>query len=48
MSALFAYTILKHPSRLREEVEKAVHKIMPHRIAFFRELFTKEVAPMPE
>lgn len=48
VSALFAYTVLKHPSRLPEEVEKAVHKIMPHRIAYFRELFAKEVAPMPK
>jgi len=48
VSALFAYTVLKHPSRLPEEVEKAVPKIMPHRIAYFRELFAKEVALMPK
>ena len=40
-SALFAYTMLKHPDRLPAEVEKWVHKHMPNRLAFFREVFSE-------
>ena len=40
-SALFAYTMLKHPGRLPSEVEESVRQKMPHRLAFFRKLFSK-------
>ena len=38
-SGLFAWTLIMHPGRLPEKVEARVRKIMPHRIAFFEELF---------
>ena len=41
--ALFAYTILKHLGRLPGYVEASVHKIMPHRLAHFKVLFTGEI-----
>lgn len=40
-SAIFAYTIIKHPGRLPEPVEATVKAIMPNRLQFFRELFGK-------
>ena len=40
-SALFAYTMLKHPGRLPVEVEKWVHTHMPNRLAFFRRVFSE-------
>jgi hypothetical protein len=40
-SALFTYTMLKHPGRLPSEVEKWVHKHMPNRLAFFRRVFSE-------
>ncbi len=39
-SALFAYTILKHPGRLPAETEKAIRQLIPHRLAYFQTLFT--------
>ncbi len=42
-SALFAYTILKHPGRLPAKVEALVRKIMPHRLAYFKVLFGGEI-----
>ena len=38
-SALFAFTMLQHPGRLPTEVEEWVHRHMPNRLAFLRELF---------
>ena len=38
-SALFAYTMLKHPGRLPDDVAARVQKTMPNRLAFFRSLF---------
>ena len=38
-SAVFAYTMLKHPGRLPESVEAKVREIMPNRLEFFRDLF---------
>ena len=38
-SALFAYTVMKHPGRLPSEVEAWVHQHMPNRFAFFQGLF---------
>lgn len=38
-SALFAYTIIKYPGRLPDEIEAAVQKIMPNRLEYFRKLF---------
>lgn len=38
-SALFAYTLIKHPGRLPQEIEKSIHEIMPNRLAFFKNLF---------
>ncbi|WFB36037.1 hypothetical protein P3T73_17935 [Kiritimatiellota bacterium B12222] len=40
-SALFAYTVLKHPGRLPSDVEEWVHKNMPNRLAFFQKVFPK-------
>ena len=40
-SALFAYTMLKHPGRLPSEVEQWVHSHMPNRLAFFQRLFSE-------
>lgn len=41
-SALFAYTLLKHPGRLPPEVEAWLHKQMPNRLAYFRKLFAED------
>ncbi len=41
-SALFAYTVLKHPGRLPVEVEKAVRELMPNRLLYFEKLFQKQ------
>lgn len=38
-SALFAYTLTKHPGRLPAKVEEAVRKLMPHRLEYLRLLF---------
>ena len=38
-SALFAYTLVKHPGRLPAEVERAVRKTMPNRLEYLRKLF---------
>ena len=38
-SALFAYTILYHPGRLPEDVERQVKALMPNRLAYFDTLF---------
>lgn len=40
-SALFAYTVQKHPGRLPPHVEARVHKHIPNRLAFFRRLFAE-------
>lgn len=38
-SALFAWTVLKHPWRLPPEIEAKVVEVMPNRLAYFQELF---------
>ena len=38
-SALFAYTLLKHPGRLASDVEQWIQKHMPNRLAFFQDVF---------
>ena len=38
-SALFAWAMLMHPGRLPADIEARVISIMPHRLAFFEELF---------
>jgi hypothetical protein len=38
-SALFAWTLLKHPGRLPAGVEDSVRTLMPNRLAFFEGLF---------
>jgi hypothetical protein len=38
-SSLFAYTLIMFPNRMPEEVEDAVHKIMPNRLRYLRLLF---------
>ena len=40
-SALFAYTMLKHPGRLPPEVEQWVHDNIPNRLAYLRGVFTE-------
>jgi len=42
-SALFAYTVLKHPGRLSVEIERWVKANMKHRLAFFRTVFQSGV-----
>ncbi len=44
-SALFAWTLLIHPGRLPERVEREVRSIMPNRLEFFKEIFV-ESAPV--
>jgi hypothetical protein len=38
-SALFAWTVLKHPGRLPPEIEARVAGLIPNRLAYFQELF---------
>lgn len=38
-SALFAWAIIIHPGRLPASIEERVKELIPHRIAFFREIF---------
>lgn len=38
-SALFAYTLIKHPGRMPQHVEKAVSRIMPNRLDYLRKVF---------
>lgn len=38
-SALFAWTLLKHPGRLPPEIEAKAASLIPSRIAFFEDLF---------
>ena len=38
-SALFAYTILYHPGRLPEDVERQVKRLIPNRLDYFETLF---------
>ncbi|MEL7334706.1 MAG: hypothetical protein AAFN70_00640 [Planctomycetota bacterium] len=40
-SAIFAYTLLKHPGRMPKKVEQAVRERMPNRLAFFRTIFSR-------
>ncbi|MXX89709.1 MAG: hypothetical protein F4213_16250 [Boseongicola sp. SB0677_bin_26] len=40
-SALFAWALLFHPGRLPGAVEERVRKIMPNRLAFFRNVFVE-------
>ncbi len=40
-SALFAYTLLKHPKRLPAEVERSVREIMPARLVYLEAEFKK-------
>jgi hypothetical protein len=40
-SALFAYTMLKHPARLPADVKAWIHANMPNRFAFFQKLFAE-------
>jgi len=47
-SALFAYTLLKHPGRLPAEVEQWLQKETPNRMAYFYSLFTKIESRPPE
>ncbi|MCJ8322437.1 MAG: hypothetical protein HRU29_11095 [Rhizobiales bacterium] len=41
-SALFAWTILIHPKRLPDKVEKRAIEIMPNRIKFFEKIFKSQ------
>ena len=53
-SALFAWAVLTHPGRLPGNVEAKVRQVMPHRLAFFKDLFPSKdrifqrVGPKPE
>lgn len=38
-SALFAYTIIHHPDRFPKEEKARIEKLIPNRIAFFREVY---------
>ena len=38
-SALFAYTVLKHPGRLPPGTEKSVRELIPNRLLYFEKLF---------
>lgn len=38
-SALFAWAIIIHPGRLPASIEERVKALIPHRIAFFKEIF---------
>jgi len=38
-SALFAWTMIMHPGRLPTNVEARAREIMPHRLAFFEDMF---------
>jgi ribosomal protein L21E len=40
-SALFAYTLHKHPGRLPAEIETKVREIMPNRLKYLEKLFQK-------
>lgn len=40
-SSLFAWSLLIHPGRLPERVERMVWQIMPNRVLFFEELFVE-------
>lgn len=40
-SALFAYTLIRHPERLPPADREKVQKRIPHRIAFFRDVYGK-------
>lgn len=44
-SALFAYTLLKHPGRLAPEMEQWIQSQIPHRLAYLQKLFTDETQP---
>ncbi len=44
-TAIFAYTILKYPGRLPADVEKWINDYIPNRLAFFRTVFTIDIAP---
>ena len=37
--SVFAWAMLMHPGRLPADIEARVISIMPHRLAFFEELF---------
>ncbi len=39
-SALFAWAIIKHPGRLPPEIEAKTKALMPHRLAYFKTLFS--------
>lgn len=53
-SALFAWAVLTHPGRLPDRVETKVRQVMPHRLAFFKDLFPakdrifQRVGPKPD
>lgn len=49
-SALFAYTLLKHPQRMPAEVEAAVRKLMPNRLRYLETLFNEmdQIAAPPK
>ena len=40
-SALFAYTILKHPERFPATTQETIRRTIPNRIAFFRRIFSE-------
>jgi len=42
-SAIFAYTMLKHPGRLSADIEEWVHKYLPKHLAFFSTIFSLEI-----
>lgn len=42
-TALFAYTMLKHPGRISPEIEEWINKKIPNRIEFFRKVFAKDL-----
>lgn len=44
-SALFAYTLMHHPGRLPSDVESAIRRIMPHRLAYLQSLFERMERP---
>lgn len=42
-TAIFAFTMLKHPGRLSPEIEEWINKNIPNRIEFFRKVFDKDL-----
>lgn len=46
-SALFAYTLIRHPGRLPTELEQTIRQSMPRRLQYLTELFQPEIFEPP-